>query len=195
MDLERTLETQRVKLLRLLTGWFSIVVLLSVGPLALPLPFWFRSFLSGVLTRAELAAQYLVQASVCLQARDGLAVFEGAPSFAGSTVWESVDPVPSTRELLRRMKALRRMLEDLPRHARRMMVQEIADEAFDFSRPVRARVIRDRLGMVGAQWIAARVERPPDKRGNALRWFDLNSPPKFWGGRRFRLGDQFAIKS
>lgn len=184
VDFERTLETQRVRLLRLLTGWFSVVVLLSVGPLALPLPFWFGSFLAGVLTRAELAAQYLVRASVCLQARDGLAIAEGASPFAGSAVRGSVDAVPSTRDLLRRMNALRRILEDLPRYARRMMVCEIAGEAFDFSRPVPARVIRDRLGKIGAQWIAARVERPPDKIENALGWFDMNSPPKLWGGRR-----------
>ena len=166
MNVERALETQRVKLLRLLTGWFAVVVLLSAGPLALPLPVWFRSFLAGVLTRAEFAAQCLVRVSVCLQAHGGGCGAYDVPrsDFALGSDEELRDALPSSEVLIRRMNALRDLLENLPRHARRLLsVQTVVGEAFDFRAPPRAFLSRDRLTTAGADWIGPRVDRPPDK--------------------------------
>jgi len=135
VEIERALETQRVKLLRLLTGWFAVVVLLSVGPFAAPR--WARVFLDDLLVRAEFAAQCLVRVSAGLQADACWAV------------------------LIRRMKALRRLLQDLPRYGRRMLRPLDAHEsAATFGNSL---MNLDRTHRVSPQWIAPGVERPPDK--------------------------------
>ncbi len=156
MEIERALETQRVKLLRLLTGWFAVVVLLSVGPFAAPR--WARVFLDDLLVRAEFAAQCLVRVSAGLQADARWAVVAEVPSLSES---DSVDGVPSTAVLIRRMKALRRLLQDLPRYGRRMLRPLDAHEsAATFGNSL---MNLDRTHRVSPQWIAPGVERPPDK--------------------------------
>ncbi len=127
VDLERALEVQRVRLLRLLTGWFGLVALMSVAPLAMPMPRWFRAFLSDVVTRAELAAHYMVQVSARLQAAETLPDFQ-----KDAPVASTCDPqgkVPSTSALLRRMRALRQLLKDLPRAGRRLLWRLCPKEA------------------------------------------------------------------
>lgn len=133
MDLKQAIEIQRVRLLRLLTGWFVVFGFLSVAPV--PVPRWARVFLDDVLTRAECAARNMVYASALIKSNGGLV----QPFATLCPQPEIADDVPTTAALLRRMKALRRMLQDLPRHARRIMrVQKIPGEAFDFSAPPRA---------------------------------------------------------
>lgn len=160
MDLERALETQRVRLLRLLTGWFAVVALLSGGPFALPLPRWVRAFLSEMLTRAEYAAQCLVLVSAGLQAkgeRGGAGLRVSAPPLQQH---QSGAGVPTTVALIRRMKALRRLLQDLPRRGRRLLRIRRA-----VSRVVGAVSFapEDRAAGSARQWIAPGEERPPDK--------------------------------
>ena len=160
VDLKRALETQRVKLLRLVTGWVVMLGILSGGPLAVPLPRWVRAFFETLLIRAEYAAQDLVRVSTYLQANSGLVDPVGLPRPCS----EPNEDVPSALELIQRMKALRDVLEDLPRHARRLLRVLKTDElAFDFAAPPRLALGRDRLGAIGMGWIAPRVERPPDK--------------------------------
>ena len=80
------------------------------------------------------------------------------------------------------MKALREVLENLPREARRLMrVQKISDAAFDFAAPPRLAVTRDRLATVRADWFAPRVERPPDKRDGLIGL--VFGSPRDAGGR------------
>ena len=164
MNLERALEAQRVKLLRLLTGWFAVVALLSGGPFALPLPRWVRAFLRDMLTRAEYAAQCLVLVSARLQAGDrGVAVQNAPVSFLPLLSVQPVEDVPSTQILLCRMRALRRLLETLPRHGRRLLrsarPKKVAGPSAFWRHPKRGFA-----AMVAVpQWIAPEVERPPDR--------------------------------
>ncbi len=127
VDLERALEAQRVRLLRLLTGWFGLVALMSVAPLAVPMPRWFRAFLSDVVTRAELAAHYMVQMSARLQAAEVLPDLRKDAPVASTC--NPQGEVPSTASLLRRMRALRRVLKDLPLAGRRLLWRLCPKEA------------------------------------------------------------------
>jgi len=168
VSLERTLEAQRVRLLRLLTGWFAVVALLSAGPLAVPLPRWVRAVIADLLIRAELAAHYMVQVSARLQAQGdfaGLAGCDAAPAPTEMTL----DDVPSTAAILRRMRALRRLLSDLPRYGQRLLrrvlcgvsgrVAPLAGPAGAVANPV------------APQWNAPLGERPPDKDRHGFREF------------------------
>ena len=183
MDLEQSLETQRVTLLRLLAGWIAVLGVLSFGPVALPVPRWVRAFFDRLLIRAELATQFLVRAVALSQATDALV----APApFLRARGQQAVD-VPSAQTLLRRMNALRNVLENLSRSARRSLaVQNRIGEAINFAAPSRLAPMRDRVGTVGVEWTRPRIERPPDKGGIRFGWFCANSPCVA-GGRRQRL--------
>ena len=123
MAIEQGLENQRTKLLRLLAGWLVIAEWLPVAPFVGELPRWLRSFLGLLVTRAEFAAQSLVFVSARLQAQSGLGEWIG-PQPDAFAVDETngwiLDDVPSTGVLLHRMKALRALLDDLPRAGRRL---------------------------------------------------------------------------
>ena len=90
VDLERNIETQRLKLLRLLAGWIAMLEVLSFGPVALPVPRWVRAFFDKVLVRAELSAQFLMRATALMHAADGLMVsaYVEAPRRACSGGWQ-----------------------------------------------------------------------------------------------------------
>ncbi len=158
--MERTLETQRVKLLRLLAGWFTIVELVSMGPLRVELPRWMRSFLQTVLIRAEFAAQSLVIVAACVAVKNGAggSLPCRAPSVRCSHPTEYADDVPSTLAILRRMRALRALLKDLPRRGLRLL-----------RTARRPRTARCQSSVVVIpelhDWALAarRIERPPDK--------------------------------
>ena len=160
VDLKRALETQRAKQLRLLAGWVVMLGVLSGGPLALPVPRWIRAFFETLLIRAEYAAQNLVRVSVCLQAAGGLV----DPISAPRPCVGAFDDVPSAQALIRRMIALREVLENLSHHARRLLrVQKIAGAAFDFTASSQMVKMRGWLRPDSTDWTAPRIERPPDK--------------------------------
>ncbi len=170
VEIERALETQRVKLLRLLAGWISVVAFVTAGPFVGELPRWFRSFLESVLMRAEYAAQNLVFVSACLSAKTGLqGALEGPASLQPDDrceVNEAETAVPSTEALLRRMKALLTLLQDLPRHGMRSARSVSKREP---ARTARHGISEDREQTSETSalliWRVAmpRVERPPDK--------------------------------
>ncbi len=169
MDLERALETQQVKLLRLLTGWFALVVLISGGPLTLALPRWARSFLHDMLIRAENAAQCLVLVSARLQTKDAWALTGGLPSaFVPVHPCDTANNIPSAPELIRRMKTLRRLLQDLPRRERRLLRKvKACDDGLQA--PLSEQLKRDMRKVSGrSQWDAPPSKRPPDKKANAF---------------------------
>lgn len=181
VDLEQSLETQRVRLLRLLAGWIAMLGVLSFGPVALPLPQWIR---------AELATQFLVQAAALNKATSGLAVSVPLEAVRGRRVVE----VPSARALLGRMEALRDVLENLPRYARRLLqVRNAAGEALDFSVPPCLGPALGQLATINPDWTPPRIERPPDKGGDRFGWLGANSPC-FAGGRHRRLGNSFRLR-
>jgi len=171
VDLERALETQRVRLLRLLTGWFAVVAVMSGGPFAVALPRWVRAVFADLLVRAELAAQCLVQVSARLQAGDRWGFVEDASSsFVPLDAAGRTDDVPSTAALLRRMRALRRLLQNLPHFGRRLLRRLDVGEARVFFGVAPAHDCR--TPAASPQWIAPGIERPPDRLGIdlALEW-------------------------
>lgn len=183
MDLERALETQRVKLLRLVTGWMAVLGFLSAGPLALPLPRWVRGFFEDLLIRAELAAHYMLRASVRIQFQHA---WIGTDARRGPAPHGRSSDVPSVTDLLRRMNTLCDVLQNLSRHARRLLrISKATDGVFDFSRPCLA-LEQDKSNRIDIEWQRPRIERPPDKG-----WFEsgaLRSPsPCLASGRRSGL--------
>lgn len=165
MEIERAIETQRLKLLRLLAGLFTAVALLSVGPIAPAWSRWVRSFVFSVLERAEAAAQSLVLAQACLIARsNGCDVDRArlAQRHIRAMTVSDADDVPSLADLRRRIVALRALLKDLPRRSRRLLRRVIAwagGLCSDFT----ARLFyADCLGMPQRErMIVSRIERPP----------------------------------
>ena len=160
MDWKRAIETQRVRLLRHVTGWMALLGFLCVGPLALPLPRWVRGHFDSLTIRAECAAQYLVQASAFVLADGGRDTAALMPPVA----FREDGDVPSVQELLRRMNAVCDVLSDLSRRARRMIkALRPAGEALDWSRPLFWPETCARSATIGAAWTPPRIERPPDR--------------------------------
>ncbi len=192
MDLEQALETQRVKLLRLLAGWFALVGVLSAGPFQLPVPRWILAFFDTLLIRAELAAQYLLTASIFLQGAGNAVVLGDVPK---PTMSRAEDDVPSPAELLRRMEKLRSLLENLPQHALQRSGQRQNSSAFDWSR--RGVEMIECKAAMHRQWFAPRLARPPDIRcedgAKMIRVFETSS--RFRGGRRWRFGHPIQVPS
>ena len=68
VTIERTLETQRITLLRLLAGLAWLVVFASLAPAVSMVPHWVRRYVVSVLRRAEAAANNMLFVSACLLA-------------------------------------------------------------------------------------------------------------------------------
>ena len=171
MDLGRAVDTQRDALLRLLARLMLVIEVLSCGPFDGKVTRWVCRSLSSVLSRAELAGQYLVIGSARLLVARGVVAPEGdwlsaARRDAGVNAGASYEAV-TCDSLLFRMKALKAVLEDLPRHALRLLRRiaragrlALADGTSRLAIAAARRAIgtfrpeRDR---------AARIDRPPDK--------------------------------
>jgi len=160
VDLKRAIDTQRLRLLRLVTGWVALLGFWSVGPWAVPLPRWARSYFAALLIRAEGAAQNLLQASASMQAGSGFVA--SAP--IRHPIGAGQGDAPSVPDLLRRMHALRETLENLHRRAWRLLrVPAVSGAAFDWSKLLPPDKTPERWTMTDAVRARARVERPPDK--------------------------------
>ena len=167
MDMEQALETQRFKLLRLLAGLAVVVGFLFVAPIAPAWSRWIRGYVFSLLRRAEPAAQSLVLVQACVLAKGcGEAVDVSRlarRSFPGEADDEAL---PSLAALSRRMDALRRVLEDLPRHGRRLLqramkrVAELVDELSIWCG--HSLVGNDGFGFAGGQWVAPGLWHPPE---------------------------------
>jgi len=122
VDFERTLETQRLRLLRLVAGLVLLIGFLSVGPVSRGFSVAICRYVGSVLSRAEMAARYLVIAQAHRMV--ALGAFQGqrsqiSESLAHAFVKTHADVSPS--ECQRRLKALRALLLDLPSHALRLL--------------------------------------------------------------------------
>ena len=164
--MERALEVQRQRLLRVLAGLVLAVGFLSAGPFSQAFSRWARGVFSSVLSRAELASQYLV----VVQARL-IADRSGAPidlqmmidvALRNSVATECEGSVCGLRQ---RLRAVQTLLNDLPRRGQRLlrqierMLRRAVSGALTLSYP------EPQPSINGAARIAlARIERPPDKR-------------------------------
>lgn len=159
MEIERRLEIQRLRLLRLLAGLALLVGLVSRAPAVSMLPAWVHAHVASVLARAERAAENLVIVAACLlsQARVGVAPCAVCSDDAPLAV--------SGARLLRRIAALQSVLNDLPRHAERLLKR--------LAKARRKDGTRESAAVWPVETVAVqhhpvdfdeRVERPPDKR-------------------------------
>ena len=177
MDFERTLEAQRLKLLRIVAGLFVVVGVLSVGPVSRGFSVWVCGFVGSILSRAEAAARCLVFARASsMIAGSGIELDRSRllESFAHAFVESETEvSLPDCRV---RLKDLYAVLTDLPRHAVRLIRR---------ARKHMRRTIR--VDQFLPRWdrnhpaplcvwnlTKTRIERPPDK---GLAIYELMQPP------------------
>ena len=177
MNIERTLETQRHRLLRIVAGLLIVIGVLAIGPVSRRFSDWTLGFVLSVLPRLEAAVRYLAITQACLSiSREGLDV--DRHRFAASVGPEICLDVSglSLAECRARLRAFRAVLRNLPRHALRLLRRSNASlaRASDLFRHVTPP--RSTLSSSLDDWrlIGVRVERPPDKRPSAPAFM---SPP------------------
>ena len=164
MDFEQAIETQRLRLLRLVAGLIVLLGFLSVGPVARGFSVSVCRFVGSVLSRAEAAARYLVMAQAhSMVAQSGFHVRQSQLSACFERVFAADESDLSVAECQRRMRVLRAVLKDLPRSARSLL-RQIAKHARRTGRvlPVSPRP-EARLPAPLCAWrlAQARIERPP----------------------------------
>jgi len=120
--MERAIDTQRLRLLRLVAGLLVAVGILSVGPVSRGFSIWACEFVGSILSRAEVATRYLVVA----QARRIAALRGGTVEMSRFSVpfapeFPLCETQTTVRDLRLRLRALQAVLTNLPRHALRLM--------------------------------------------------------------------------
>ncbi len=180
MDFERAIETQRLKLLRLVAGLVVLVGVLSLGPISRGFSISVCRFVGAMLSRAETAAQYLVIAQARLmESRSGSAIGQSRLSESLARAFVVDEKAVSLSDCRERLKALLAVLTHLPRHAARL-IRRIEKQMWGFACAERfsPRFNKHRSAMLRAWRLAGpRIERPPDK-GLPVSPFP-NLPPKF----------------
>ena len=181
MDLERTIETQRHRLLCIIAGLIVTVGFLAVGPVSRGFSAWTLAFVGSILSRAEAASRYLLMTQAYLMvARSGLDVNRDqiAASIDPGLVVDEAEI--SLSDCRRRLKALRALLMDLPRYALRLLhrIAKLKRRTGDQCSPCfdicwSTQYHRWHLA-------AIRIERPPDKDADASSLIPL---PRNLGGR------------
>jgi len=174
VDIERALETQRRKLLRLLTGLFAAFEILSVVSVDRELPRWFVSMSYYILCRAESAAQCLVLVQTRLLTRQGVdvvAVSQGRdyakhkPPYGrrlNSQGERLRNQIRALQDVLTNLRdhAVRKMRLDAERHLAALMQGTRSNRIVGFQRSADQAL---RLVPAGHELVLSRVERPPDK--------------------------------
>ena len=170
MDMERAIETQRLRLLRLLAGLLVAIGFLSVGPVSRGFSDWACGFVGSVLSRAEAAARCLVIAQARLIAeRMGSGIDRSLFSMPAIHDFSDSDTDVSLSDLHRRLCALRALLSNLPRHALRLLRRiekrkqggALTDRRLPRFDPSISAALHP------ARRAGNRIERPPDPCGNA----------------------------
>ncbi len=165
MDFERALETQRLRLLRLVAGLVVLVGVLSLGPVSKGFSGWTCRFVGSILSRAETAARYLAIAQVRMMlARSGMELNQRQISDSLARAYAPDDVDLSLLECRRRLRGLCAVLEDLPRFALRLL-RWIEKQTRRASGTLRVSPFPDgRLVPSLSDWqlAGARIERPPD---------------------------------
>ena len=155
---------------------------LSLAPLSQSFSCRARDVLALVLSRAELAARYLVVVQARVLAERSV---DCERLIALSN--RAVDSDTSVSGLWRRVRALRSVLNNLPRQGRRLLrrieraMRCVGDAVHPVPRPETQRPRTENARQV----TPARIERPPDKAAFLSDGFPL---PPVSGGRRRRLG-------
>ena len=166
MDLERGIETQRLRLLRVIAGLFVAVGFLSVGPVSRSFSDWVCGYVDSILSRAELAARYLVVAQARLiAARGGMVIDRGQFSEAILADIAACETERSVSHCRARLKAVQAVLMDLPGQARcllrRIRYQRRREPRA--ARPLLRTDLRRSASLRAWRLAGTRIERPPDR--------------------------------
>jgi len=190
VDFETALETQRLRLLRLVAGLIVLLGVLSVGPVSRGFSSWTCHFVGSILSRAEAAARYLVIAHAHrMVARSGLDVERSQISGTLASSFAADDAVVSVSECLRRLTVLRGVLMDLPRAALRLLrrIEKQGRRAMQTHRPPFCADTDFSASLRDWRLAGTRIERPPDQDTPVM--IPCNLPPEP-GGRHTRLVDR-----
>ena len=183
MDMELAIETQRLRLHRLVAGLLVIVGFLSFGPVSRGFSDWTSRFVGSILSRAEAAARFLVIAQARrIATRHGFDGDHGKLLLVFTHELGACGTNPSLSDLRGRLEALQAVLKDLSRHALRLLrrLEKQCRRAACAYRHLPRAEERFLASLQGWRMAAIRIERPPD--------IDLPaSPPltslRFPGGR------------
>ena len=166
MDFERSLETQRLRLLRILAGLVVVVGFLSVGPVSRGFSIWACGFVGSILARAEMAARYLVVAQArSLLTCNGAKLDRSLLSDHLARVAATDNADVSLSDCRKRLNVLRAVLMDLPRHAARL-IRRIEKHMRRALGTVRVSHFSEPCVSTSLdEWHlpTIRIERPPDK--------------------------------
>jgi len=160
--LERAIDTQRVALLRLLTGLVVALAVVSLAPVASRVPHWVRAYVASVLSRAEIAAGYLLIAAARSVCGVRLPVSAGAGALGCAGFADEL----SNAAFLRRIRRLQAVLKDLPKRARRL-VRRLA--GLQCTAPKAGYAVTFEALLAGKPPALSRIERPPDRRRGFAR--------------------------
>ena len=166
MDFERTLEIQRLRLLRLVAGLLVAVGFLSALPVSRSFSARSCQFIGSVLSRAEAAARCLVivQARM-IAAQSGRTIDRRSLSDSINRALAMNETDGTVFTCQRRLKALRAMVSDLPRHALRLLHRIDKHQR----RTGRTCGVSPRPDLILAAALSdlrladGRIERPPEK--------------------------------
>jgi len=143
-----------------------LVGFLSVGPVSRGFSIWACGFVGSILSRAEAAARYLVIAQAAsIMARSGTNLESGRFSEVFGDAFLVDETEVSLTTCRERLKALRAVLMDLPRHAARL-IRRIEKHTRRAVRGCQVLPKPDRessVSICGGRRAVMRIERPPDK--------------------------------
>ncbi len=166
MDIERTLETQRHRLLRIVAGLIVVIGVLAVGPVSRRFSDWTLGFVVSVLSRAEAAARFMLITQACLIiSRNGLDLDRHRISEVLAPDMRGNETGMSLFECQKRLKILHIILRDLPRCALRLIrrMEKLLRHSSKAGQSS-PRLDQDSLALSGDDALPAnRIERPPDK--------------------------------
>ena len=177
MDFERTLETKRLRLLRLVAGLIVLLGFVSVGPVSRVFTGAVCGFVGSILSRAEACAQYMVIVQARLMvARNGMNWDRSRFSEPLARVFLAEETDVSLSECRARLRALRALLLNLPRHALRLIrrIERQMRRAAQTKQTSPCPAGHPFAWLCEWHLAAIRIERPPDKIRAA---FPLISPP------------------
>jgi len=118
----REIETQRLRLLRLVAGLAVALGFLSIAPISAGFSVWVCGFVVSTLSRAEVAARYLVVAKARrMMAQRGIALDVNRLLNGLPVAFDASNIEPSVGDCRARLRALQAVLTDLPRHAVRLL--------------------------------------------------------------------------
>ena len=186
MDFERTIETQRLRLLRLVAGLVVLVGFLSVGPVSRRFSIWTCRYVGSVLSRAETAARYLVIAQAHRMVADsGFDVDRRQISDCLTHAFVADEASVSVSACKRRLKVLRAVLTNVPHHALRLLrrIEKWSRRAMGVERASPCPDARLSASLCERRLAGIRIERPPDRD---LPVSHLTQPPPGYraGGHR-----------